>query len=75
MEEAPADEGAAEGEERLVDVGAPFVTHEQAAVSVQPGDGALDDPAVPAEPLGGLDAASGDPGRDAASPKGARWLG
>jgi hypothetical protein len=45
-----ADEAAAEGEESLVDLGASVVADEQPLELVQPGEGALDDPAVAAEP-------------------------
>ncbi len=41
-----ADEGAADREEGFVDVGASVVATVQAAVLVQPGDRALDYPAV-----------------------------
>ena len=44
-----ADEAAAEGEEGFVDVGAAFVADEQAFHSVEPAEGAFDDPAVAAE--------------------------
>lgn len=43
-----------------------FVPDGQAPVAEQPGDRALNLPPVPPEPLAGLDAAAGDPGRDAA---------
>jgi hypothetical protein len=48
-ESAVADEAAAEGEEGFVDVGAAFVADEQAFHSVEPAEGAFDDPAVAAE--------------------------
>ena len=44
-----ADEGAADGEEGFVDVGASVVAAVQAAVLVQPGDRSLDHPAFFAE--------------------------
>ena len=66
-----ADEGAADREERFVDVGAPVVAAGEAAVVVQPGEGALHDPALGSEPgavlagaLGGT--ALGDLGHDSA---------
>ena len=67
-----ADEGAADREECFVDVGATVVAAREAAVVVQPGDAAFDDPALDSEPgavFGGLlgAAALGDPRRDAAS--------
>ena len=49
MELFEADEAGAELEEGLVDVGAAFIADAQAAVLVQPGDRALDDPALAAE--------------------------
>ena len=49
MEEFEADEAAGDLEEGFVDVGAAFVTDAQAAVLVQPGDRALDDPPLFAE--------------------------
>jgi hypothetical protein len=39
----------------------------QAAEAAQPAHGALDGPAVPTKPGGGLDAPAGDAGRDNAS--------
>ena len=65
-----ADERAADREERFVDVGAPVVAAREAAVVVQPGEGALDDPALDSQAgavLGWLlgAAAFGDPRRDA----------
>ncbi len=61
-----ADEAAAEGEKRFVDVAAAVVADEQSFELVQPGEGALDDPAVAAKPgaVGGL--APCDLGGDAA---------
>jgi hypothetical protein len=44
-ESSPADETAAECEQCLVEVGASFVADREALVVVQPGEGALDDPA------------------------------
>lgn len=48
---AKTDEGAGEGEKGVMNVIAPFVADAQAAAAVQPGQGALDDPAVPTEAL------------------------
>ncbi len=45
-ESSEADEAAAEREERFVDLGAAVVADEQPFEVVQPGEGALDDPAV-----------------------------
>ena len=65
-ESAVADEAAAEGEEGFVDVGAAVVADEQPFELVQPGEGALDDPAVAAEAGAVLGLAARDLGRDAA---------
>ena len=51
-----------------MDVGAPFITDGQAAETVEPGQRAFDDPAVPAQPFAAVDAASGNSGRDPAFP-------
>ena len=40
----------------IVDVVAPLIADDQTTHLVEPGDAALDDPAVPAQSLGGLDA-------------------
>jgi hypothetical protein len=45
----PADEAAGEREEALVDVVAAVGADQQSTAVVQPGEGALDDPAVTAE--------------------------
>src|SRR5579875_2485221 len=50
-----ADQSTAEGEEGMMDVGAALVADGQAAEAVEPGQRALDDPAVPAEPVRALD--------------------
>lgn len=44
-----------------------FVAHEQAAVAVQPSEVALDDPAIPSQPLARVDAFAGDARDDAAA--------
>ena len=59
-----ADEHAAQGEEGLVDVGAPLVAHAQATKAVEPGEGALDYPAVGAKTLRTVLPAPGDAGDD-----------
>ena len=46
----PADQAAGEGEEGFVHVGVAVVADGEAAVAVEPGEGAFDDPAVAAEP-------------------------
>ena len=61
-----ADEAAGDGEERFVDVGAVFVAQSQAAVLVEPGDGALDDPALTAEAGAVAGVLAGDLGLDPA---------
>ncbi len=53
-----------------MDVGAAFVADCQATELVEPGEAALDDPAVAAELLGAFDAASGDPWHDVSAPAG-----
>lgn len=61
-----ADEGcsyAAEGEEAF---GIALVSAVESAAAGEPGRGPFDDPAVTAEPPGGLDALAGDPVADAA---------
>src|SRR5215207_1000933 len=65
MQQVPADERAAEVEEGVVERVVALVAHEQAAVAVQPGEAALHDPAVPAEPRARLDARAGDARGDA----------
>jgi hypothetical protein len=62
----PADEAAGEGEETFVDVGAAVVADEEASASVEPGEGAFDDPAVLSEAGAVLGLAAGDLGLDAA---------
>lgn len=47
-----------------MDVGSPFVADAQAAKGMEPGDGALHDPAVSAQPLLGFNTAPSDPGAD-----------
>ena len=69
-----ADEGAADREECFVDVGAPVVAAGEAALVVQPGDGAFDHPALGSQAgavFGGMlgAAALGDPWRDATRPE------
>ena len=67
MSEPPeADEAARESEERFVDVVAAVVADEEALVVVQPGEGALDDPAGAAEAGAVFGLAPGDLGADAA---------
>ena len=61
-----ADLGAGECEHGFVDVGAAGVTAGEVAVGVQPGDRALYDPSLPAQPGAVAGAAFGDMRRDAA---------
>jgi hypothetical protein len=61
-----AGEGGSEGEEGEEVFGFAFVAQGEAAVSGEPGHGAFDDPAVPAEFLAGLDAFAGDADLDSA---------
>jgi hypothetical protein len=63
-----ADEVAGKRDESKSEVGALPVADRQAAEAGQSGQLALDSPAVVDEPLAALNAAPGDPGRDAASP-------
>ena len=60
-----ADERAAEREEGRMDVGAPLVPDGEASEAVEPGEGALDDPAVAARLVAALDALAGDTVRKA----------
>lgn len=50
-----------------MDIGPLLVADAQPAESMQPGDGALDDPAVSAQPVLGFDAPAGNPGADTPS--------
>ncbi len=61
-----ADEYAAQGEEGLVDVGAPFVAHAQPTKAIEPGKGALDHPAVAAQVLRAILSTASDTRGDAA---------
>jgi hypothetical protein len=64
LEPPEADEAAAEGEEGFVDLVAAVVADEQPLEVVQPGEGALDDPADAAEPGAVLGLSAGDLGPD-----------
>src|SRR5215208_7044691 len=48
-----------------MEVGVPFVADGEASAAVEPGDGALDDPAMTPELRAGLDALAGDAAEDA----------
>jgi hypothetical protein len=52
-----------------------FVSHGEAAVAEEPGDGSLDLPPVPSQALGRLDARPGDPRGDAAPAQPGQGLG
>src|SRR5215207_5200230 len=65
MKQLPADERAAEGEERLVEGILALEAYEQAPVAMEPGEAALGHPAVPAELLAGVDLRAGDARGDA----------
>jgi hypothetical protein len=69
LKELEADQAAADGEERFVDVVASFVADAEAAVLVQPGDRALDDPALGAKPGAVRCLRRRDPRLDAAAAK------
>jgi hypothetical protein len=62
-----ADEAAGDAEERFVDVVAAFPADPWPAVLVQPGDGALDDPALFAQPGAVRPLGRGDLRRDVTS--------
>jgi hypothetical protein len=59
-ESAVADEGCGDADEGQEVLGLSLVTAVQPSASGQPGDRSLDDPAMPAEPRGRLDALAGD---------------
>src|SRR5512142_1184103 len=59
--------GTGQGEQRAGGEFAAVVAQAETLVTEQPGDGAFDHPAAPAEPAIGLDAAAGDAGEDAAA--------
>ncbi len=69
--EPEADQGGGEQVERLEDVEPALVADGQPAQAGEPGQRALDHPAVPAEPLGVVDPASCDTWDDAPSAAGA----
>jgi hypothetical protein len=65
---SPADEAAGEGEEALVDLVAAVGADEKPAAVVEPGEGALDDPALLAESGAVFGLAAGDDRFDPALP-------
>ncbi len=56
-----ADEGTAQGQERLMDIRPPLVPDRQPPVAAQPGQRALDHPPMPPQALAGLDPLARDP--------------
>src|SRR5207249_2596580 len=63
--QVPADEGAAEVEEGIVELRMALIADEQAAVGMQPGAVALDHPAGAPQPLARLAAFAGEARGDA----------
>jgi len=66
-ESAVADEGAGDGGEGQEVLSLAFVAAVQTATAAQPGHRALDRPAMPPQPGGGLDAFAGDAVSDASA--------
>lgn len=62
------DEGASQGREGEVDVGASFITDGEATEAGKPRQGAFHDPAVSSQALAALDAPAGDARYDPARP-------
>jgi hypothetical protein len=69
FESPPTNQAAGESKERFVDLVAAVGADEQAAAVVQPGEAALDDPALAAEPRAVLGFAAGDRGLDPSAPE------
>src|SRR5438128_8323685 len=69
MKQLPADKGGGQREEGLMERIVAFVADQQAAVAVQPGEGALDYPPVPTQALAGVDEAAGDARDDVPPPE------
>src|SRR5215207_4693857 len=65
LEGVEADEAAAKREERLMDIGAAFIPHGQAAEAVEPGQRALHHPTMLPQALAGVDALARDAHPDA----------
>src|SRR5829696_9340955 len=59
-ESPEADERTAQGEEGLMDIRSPLIAHAQAAEVIEPGQRALDDPAMAAQADAGVDALAGN---------------
>jgi hypothetical protein len=70
VEEPDTDQSASQVEQALEQVGASLVAHTEAAIAHQPGLRPLDDPPIPAQSLGGVDAASRDARGDAPGTEG-----
>jgi hypothetical protein len=68
LESAPADKTAGEAEEGFLDLGGAVVADEESVALVEPGEGALDDPAVAAEAGAVAAVAASDHRLDAALP-------
>src|SRR6266487_2328929 len=68
VETAEQNPGRREGDERLMQIGAPLVAHPQPTEPVVPGAGPLHVPAVPAQALAGLDPDPRDPAADMMGP-------
>ena len=50
-----------------MDVGTPFIANGEATIAVEPGQGALDDPATATQALAGVDALAGEADPDVAA--------
>jgi len=69
LDEVPADQRAAQHEERQMDVGAAFVANAQPPLAVEPRDGALHHPAMSSQPLAGVDPRAGNPRNNSPRPQ------
>ena len=65
VQKAKAHQGAGQVEQPLEQVCSPLVAHPEPAAAKQPGECALNHPAIPAQPLGGVDPPSSDARSDA----------
>ena len=70
LEGLEADEAAAEGEEGLMDISPPFVADREAPEAIEPGERALDDPAVATQAVAGVDAFTRNADLDVATAQG-----
>src|SRR5688500_4022175 len=66
LDEVPADEGAAEGKQGLMDIRTTFIANLEATKAVEPGERAFDHPAVTTEALTRLNPTARDAGLNAA---------